>query len=142
MKKSIELHPPTYPNLPSSYLQVPRFSYSQERKKFLFSTDRKLLHGEADDKTEMFTTRYSILHQRALHHDLFTPASYAASGADKSSKFSLKPVEHLLSCSGSLGDIIVLGMLTVLKEGVYYLEDPSGVWVYYHLMVVTFSVTK
>lgn len=106
--------------------KVPRFEYNQERKKFVSNLERSNLHGEADDKTKMFVERCSILHQRTMHHELFTPASYAAAGNMKSSKFSLKPVEHLLSCSGSLGDIIVLGMLTNLKEGVYYLEDPTG----------------
>ena len=106
--------------------KIRRFAYNQERKKFIQNPEKNSLHGKADDKTDMFLERYSILLQRAMHHELFTPLSFAASGTDKSSKFSLKPVEHLLSCSGSLGDVIVLGMLTNLKEGVYYLEDPSG----------------
>jgi len=106
--------------------KIGRFTYNQERKKFVTNPEKGHLHGEADDKTKMFVERYTILLQRTMHHELFTPASFAASGSDKSSKFSLKPVEHLLSCSGSLGDVIVLGMLTNLKEGVYYLEDPSG----------------
>ncbi|XP_057308623.1 DNA polymerase epsilon subunit 2-like [Hydractinia symbiolongicarpus] len=107
--------------------KLPRFIYNSERKKFIPNPNQKAcLHGTFDDKINMFVERYNILHQRALHHDLFMPATVAATGSGKSSKFSLKPVEHLLGCSGSLGDIIVLGMLAHLKEGKYFLEDPTG----------------
>lgn len=87
---------------------------------------KSCLHGTADDKSDMFIERYTILNQRALHHDLFMPASVAASTTQKGMKFTLKPVEHLLGCSGNLGDVIVLGMLTQIKEGKYFLEDPTG----------------
>ena len=107
-----------------------RFYFNNDRsKKFMRNQSKKpLLHGLTEDKSDSFIQRYTILHQRVLHHDLFTPASVAASssGAHKGTKFQLKPVEHLLGCSGSLGDVIVLGMITMLKEGKYFLEDPSG----------------
>ena len=40
--------------------------------------------------------------------------------------FQLKPVEFLLGSSAKLEEIIVLGMLTQLKEGKWYLEDNTG----------------
>ncbi|XP_065652435.1 DNA polymerase epsilon subunit 2 isoform X3 [Hydra vulgaris] len=107
---------------------VPHYTYNVERKKFMLDSNRKpCLNGLADDKANMFVERYMLLYQRTMHHELFTPSAFAASSNVKSAKFTLKPVEHLLGCSGNLGDIIVFGMLTRLKEDKYFLEDPSGV---------------
>ena len=40
--------------------------------------------------------------------------------------FQLKHLEFLKGSTARLRDIIVLGMLTQLKEGKWYLEDPTG----------------
>lgn len=107
--------------------KTPHYIYNNERKKFVLSPKLKpCLFSSPDDKIDMFVERYNIIYQRALHHELFSTSVIAASSGTKSAKFTLKPVEHLLGCSGSLGDIVVLGMVSNLKEGKYYLEDPSG----------------
>ncbi|XP_070570240.1 DNA polymerase epsilon subunit 2-like [Ptychodera flava] len=108
-----------------SAFDVPRYTYSQQRKKFIVDTSPPCLHGNADSKALLFKERYSILYQRTSRHNLFTPVVPGASEA-QSKKFKLKPVEYLLGSTTKLGDIIVLGMLTQLKEGKYYLEDPTG----------------
>eukprot|EP00794_Sanderia_malayensis_P000497 gene497-1143_t len=106
---------------------VPRFAYNADRKKFLPSTEKRpCLHGEASDKTSMFKERYTILHQRTLRHELFVPAA-VASANHNASKFELKSIEHLLGSTGNLENVIILGMLTQMKEGKYWLEDPTGV---------------
>ncbi|XP_035576011.1 DNA polymerase epsilon subunit 2 isoform X8 [Canis lupus baileyi] len=84
---------------------IPRFVYSSERKKFLplLMTNHPApnLFGTARDKAELFLERYTILHQ-------------------------LKTIETLLGSTAKIGDVIVLGMITQLKEGKFFLEDPTG----------------
>ncbi|XP_059514812.1 DNA polymerase epsilon subunit 2 isoform X3 [Myotis daubentonii] len=84
---------------------IPRFVYNSERKKFLpllmTNHPKPNLFGTARDKAELFRERYTILHQ-------------------------LKTIETLLGNTTKIGDVIVLGMITQLKEGKFFLEDPTG----------------
>ncbi|KAK3092347.1 hypothetical protein FSP39_001653 [Pinctada imbricata] len=109
---------------------VPRYSYSIDRKKFIQNSTLGLpppcLHGTATDKVTLFLDRYTILQQRTQRHDLFTPPAIGSKTDNATKKFQLKPVEFLLGSTAKLGEIIVLGMLTQLKEGKWYLEDPTG----------------
>ncbi|CAH1792739.1 unnamed protein product [Owenia fusiformis] len=108
---------------------VPRYTYMTERKKFLSNKALGIadpcIHGDSKDKVDLFRDRYTILHQRTSRHDLFTP-TVIGSRDTKAKKFELKPIEFLLGSTAKLGDIIVLGMLTQLKEGKWFLEDPTG----------------
>ncbi|KAL4238277.1 DNA polymerase epsilon subunit 2 [Mactra antiquata] len=109
---------------------VPRFTYKKDRKKFIPNSTLGIpppcLHGNAENKANLFRERYTILEQRTLRHDLFTPPALGSAPSD-SKKFQLKPIEYLLGTTAKLGEVIVLGMLTQLKEGKWYLEDPTGV---------------
>uniref|UniRef100_A0A672HCR2 DNA polymerase epsilon subunit n=1 Tax=Salarias fasciatus TaxID=181472 RepID=A0A672HCR2_SALFA len=86
---------------------VPRYIYSAERKKFIpigmTSHPAPSLCGSAKDKAELFRERYTLL-QQVGDCDCYP----------------------LLGSTAKLGEVIVLGMITQLKEGKYYLEDPSG----------------
>ncbi|KAH9505546.1 DNA polymerase epsilon subunit 2 [Bulinus truncatus] len=108
---------------------VPRYKYSRERKKFIpeatLSKTTPKIHGPPSDKGEMFRDRYTVLHQRTLRHSLFTPPSLG-SVSTESNKFQLKPVEYLAGSTAKVGNVIVLGMLVQLKEGKWFLEDPTG----------------
>ncbi|KAI1237435.1 DNA polymerase epsilon subunit 2, partial [Lamprotornis superbus] len=110
---------------------IPRFIYNSERKKFLPLSMTDLpgpsLFGTARDKAELYRERYSILQQRTHRHELFTPSPVVAHPDDSKSKFQLKTVETLLGNTAKVGEVIVLGMITQLKEGKFFLEDPTGV---------------
>uniref|UniRef100_A0A803Y728 DNA polymerase epsilon subunit n=1 Tax=Meleagris gallopavo TaxID=9103 RepID=A0A803Y728_MELGA len=110
---------------------IPRYIYSSERKRFLPLSMTNFpvpnLFGTARDKAELFRERYSILQQRTHRHELFTPAAVVVHPDDSRSKFQLKTVETLLGNTVKVGEVIVLGMITQLKEGKYFLEDPTGV---------------
>ncbi|XP_029807692.1 DNA polymerase epsilon subunit 2 isoform X3 [Suricata suricatta] len=82
--------------------------------------------GTARDKAELFRERYTILHQRTHRHELFTPPVIGSHPDETGSKFQLKTVETLLGSTTKIGDVIVLGMITQLKEGKFFLEDPTG----------------
>ena len=76
-------------------------------------------------------SRYSILLQRTLHNELFSPGIQGLENVgtglvDGKAKFTLRCLEYLAGSSSKLGGVIVLGMLTQLKEGKFYLEDPTG----------------
>uniref|UniRef100_A0A3B3YGF5 DNA polymerase epsilon subunit n=1 Tax=Poecilia mexicana TaxID=48701 RepID=A0A3B3YGF5_9TELE len=109
---------------------VPRYIYSVERKKFvpisMTSHPAPGLCGLARDKAELFRERYTILQQRTYRHELFTPPAIGAAVVEGQNKFQLRTIEALLGSSAKLGEVIVLGMITQLKEGKFYLEDPSG----------------
>ncbi|XP_068948073.1 DNA polymerase epsilon subunit 2 isoform X1 [Petaurus breviceps papuanus] len=109
---------------------VPHFVYNLERKKFLplsmTSHPSPNLFGKARDKAEVFRERYIILQQRTQRHELFTPLATGAHPDERSSKFQLKTIETLLGSTAKIGEVIVLGMITQMKEGKYFLEDPTG----------------
>ncbi|KAK9498585.1 hypothetical protein O3M35_003185 [Rhynocoris fuscipes] len=105
-----------------SAFDVPKFYFDLERKKFLLhpSQNAKELFGKAESKGIMFKDRYNIIHQRTLRNKLFH--SYAGD----SSNFKLCSVEFLLSTTTKVENVVLLGLLTQLKEGKYFVEDPSG----------------
>ncbi|NWW41363.1 DPOE2 polymerase, partial [Panurus biarmicus] len=107
---------------------IPRYIYNSESKN-LSMTDLPgpSLFGTARDKAELFRERYAILQQRTHRHELFTPSPVVAHPDDSKSKFQLKTVETLLGNTAKVGEVIVLGMITQLKEGKFFLEDPTGV---------------
>uniref|UniRef100_H3DIP1 DNA polymerase epsilon subunit n=1 Tax=Tetraodon nigroviridis TaxID=99883 RepID=H3DIP1_TETNG len=84
------------------------------------------LCGLAKDKAELFRERYTILQQRIHRHELFTPPAIGTGVEEGENKFQLKTIEALLGSTAKMGEVIVLGMITQLKEGKFYLEDPSG----------------
>ncbi|XP_068681901.1 DNA polymerase epsilon subunit 2-like [Montipora foliosa] len=107
---------------------VPRFTFNLERKKFLPSNGSVPLHSNNPNaKPEVFRERYNVLHQRTMRHELFSPVVEGANKRQAAEKFALKPVEFLLGSTANLGKLIVLGMITQIKEGKYFLEDPTGV---------------
>lgn len=105
---------------------TPKFAYNADRKKFLpVAKDSLKLHAGASVKATLFRERYSVIHQRTLRNELFTPPALGQT-VQSSTKFQLRNVEYLLSSSGLPDKIIILGMLIHLKEGVIHLEDPTG----------------
>ena len=105
---------------------MPKFTYNPDQKKFLpVLKDSPRLHASADAKAALFRNRYTLVLQQTSRHELFAPPSFGQP-ADVSSKFQLYTVEGLLGQSGLPEKVIVLGILTQLKEGKTHLEDPSG----------------
>ncbi|ELU10622.1 hypothetical protein CAPTEDRAFT_182971 [Capitella teleta] len=109
---------------------IPKFVYCKTSKKFLpadtVGDGTRSLFCEGSKKSEIYMNRYSLIHQRTARHELFTPAAIGSNPTDAAKKFVLKPVEFLLGSTAKLGEIIVLGMLSQLKEGKWFLEDNTG----------------
>ena len=105
---------------------IPKFTYNADRKKFLPIPKENLkLHAGAKETADVFRERYALLHQRTMRHELFTPPALGQS-VQSTSKFQLRSVDYLLSSSGLPDKVIVLGMISQIKEGKYHLEDPTG----------------
>lgn len=116
-----------------SAFEIPRFTFNVDRKKFIPVTgQRPELLGSAVDKARLFKNRYQIIQQRTARHPLFAPTlsetlgDLDENGAPRVKRYKLSHVEKLLCTSTSMSDAVVLGMLTQLKEGKFYLEDPTG----------------
>lgn len=76
------------------------------------------------NKAHMFCMRYELIKGKTLRNSKFRPpASSTLSMGRKSPYFQLTGVESL---AGSREERLVLGMLTQLEEGVWYLEDLNG----------------
>lgn len=106
--------------------KIPRLTYDVDKRKFIIEPAGALdLHGKAADKATLFRNRYNIIHQRTIQHELFKQPVYA--DADLAARtYSLKKVEFLLGASCRQKKVLVLGLLTSLKEGKYHLEDDTG----------------
>ena len=101
----------------------------------LFKTYRVLIeiffqNLDADGKARLHINRYEMLQQRTARHKLFsTNNAIATSEEDKdvlSKKYALKTVDFLRGTNTKIENVIVLGMLTMIKHGLYSLEDPTG----------------
>ncbi|KAI5101906.1 DNA polymerase epsilon subunit 2, partial [Silurus meridionalis] len=117
---------------------VPRFIYSTERKKFILSDC-----STAPDVLKMVCSEINIsqvywiqfiflslsslffifcVSKRIHRHELFTPPVVGLVAEEG----KLKTVEAPLGSTVKLGEVIVLGMITQLKEGKFFLEDLTG----------------
>jgi DNA polymerase epsilon subunit 2 len=74
-------------------------------------------HGSAQERTDMMRQRLAIIQQRLKRHPLFQQAVLVD---QKKPSFQLTPIESL---AGSSGSRCVLGMLSQIEDGRYYLED-------------------
>ncbi|XP_037092812.1 DNA polymerase epsilon subunit 2-like [Pollicipes pollicipes] len=105
----------------------PSFTYCTNKQKFLKDDllglpPKSILPDGVASKAEVFRSRYHLIQQRCLRNELFR-AEGAVGGRRR---FRLQPVELLLGSSSRLTDVLVLGMLTQLTEGKFFLEDPTG----------------
>lgn len=65
-----------------------------------------------------------MLWQRTSRHELFSPVVQGTKSQTK--KFQLKRVENLLAAS-RMSDVVVLGLLTQIRERKLFIEDPTGI---------------
>ncbi|XP_055373020.1 DNA polymerase epsilon subunit 2 [Condylostylus longicornis] len=109
-----------------SAFEVPRFTFSSSTKKFYRDNDDNTSFlPEASAKAKYLQNRYKILLQKAMRHELF--AENNIEGVENGSKkFRLYFAENLLSQS-QVKEVVILGLLTQLSEGKYFLEDLTGI---------------
>lgn len=104
---------------------IPKLCYDIERKKFTKDVSVcNNLFPDAKWKAQFLIDRYMIIWQRTVRNKLFTQDVLPSVDDDK--RFQLRKIEVLLSSSSRIDEVIVLGLLTQLTEGKFYLEDPTG----------------
>ncbi|XP_005178362.1 DNA polymerase epsilon subunit 2 [Musca domestica] len=106
---------------------VPRYVYNKQNKKFELETEPRSLLAKTTMKSGQLRQRYEMLLQKTLRHELFAPAviENGVSAESRAKKFKLLYCENLLSNS-VVEEAVVLGLLTQLKEGKFFIEDPTG----------------
>jgi DNA polymerase epsilon subunit 2 len=72
-------------------------------------------------QANIFRERYTLLYQRLMQNDLFTPP--VAQGAVQEEYYKITQIESLI---GAKGRKCIFGMLTQIKEGKYFIEDLNG----------------
>ncbi|CAZ85465.1 unnamed protein product [Tuber melanosporum] len=115
---------------PCAYLKVidafsqPKFAYNPLKKQFEKAPKPSLL-PPPQTKTQLFRTRYNLLHQRLLRTETFQlPTFSAASSSAAKAVNRLTPISNLLGRSGQ--SFLLFGMLGVSPSGLLILLDPSG----------------
>ncbi|XP_076234942.1 DNA polymerase epsilon subunit 2 [Calliopsis andreniformis] len=101
---------------------VPKIKHDLSKRKFVLTPTTSDLYPEAKYKSLIFKERFELLWYRTLRHELFIPPKL---GEEKENWIELVPLEYLLSESRK-GSVYVMGLLTQLIEGQYYLEDTGG----------------
>lgn len=104
---------------------IPKLRYDSERKRFVkdVSTTNNLF-PDPKWKAQFLIDRYTMIWQRTVRNKLFAQDALPSMEEDK--RFQLRKIEVLLSSSSRIDEVIVLGLLTQLTEGKFYLEDPTG----------------
>ncbi|CAH2242217.1 jg25150 [Pararge aegeria aegeria] len=104
---------------------IPKLIYDNERKRFSKDVNAvNHLYPEPKWKAQFLIDRYTIIWQRTIRNKLF--AKEILSTMESENQFQLRKIEVLQSSSSRVDDVIVLGLLTQLTEGKFYLEDPTG----------------
>ncbi|XP_022186032.1 DNA polymerase epsilon subunit 2 [Nilaparvata lugens] len=100
-----------------SAFDVPKFDFHIDLKKFFPTrSETHPLLAPPETCTKFYTERFLMLKQRTLRHHLFKSGQ----------QFQVQPIEVLLSSSHKIKHVVILGMLTTMKDGRYQLEDPTG----------------
>lgn len=102
---------------------VPKFVFDFDKKKFVPDKTPSRLLSDASAKPTALINRYNLLFHRTQRHEMFTKPS--AEQKENAPYFELKKCEELMS-STKIREVVVLGLLTQLKDGKIHLEDPSG----------------
>ncbi|KAF7991976.1 hypothetical protein HCN44_010777 [Aphidius gifuensis] len=105
-----------------SIIDIPKITYDIVRKKFQLEKIKPDYYSDADCKTNLYKNRLNLLKYRTLRHEAFEPKKFGETDVDK---FNLVPVEYLLTNTKN-GEVYVMGLLSQLVEGKYFLEDQGA----------------
>lgn len=101
---------------------VPRFCYDSIKKVFYEYTGKLPIHGEAGDKAALYRDRYQLLLQRLTRDKYFSRPMFDSEMTDSES-CEITPIQSLIGCTGRRW---LIGFISQLEEGHFYLEDLSA----------------
>ncbi|WOL20163.1 DNA polymerase epsilon subunit B [Canna indica] len=98
---------------------IPRFRYDPIKKVFYEHTGKLPIHGDAGDKAALYRDRYQLLLQRISRDKYFSRPLFDAEMAE-SVNCEITPIQSLIGCTGRRW---IMGLISQLREGQFYLED-------------------
>ncbi|KAI9104668.1 DNA polymerase alpha/epsilon subunit B-domain-containing protein [Phlyctochytrium arcticum] len=100
---------------------VPQVRWRAEGKQFSLVKEKPSLLSSSNAKSLALRDRYDLLYQRILRHDAFRPSTFTQT----SDRFTITHIKNLQGAKP--GGYLLFGMLTVIEEGKWHLEDTDGV---------------
>ncbi|XP_020271297.1 DNA polymerase epsilon subunit B-like isoform X1 [Asparagus officinalis] len=98
---------------------VPRFRYDPIKRVFYEHTGNLPIHGEAGDKASLYRDRYQLLLQRLSRDKYFSRPVFDTEMTEADS-CEITPIQSLIGCTGRRW---LMGVISQLEEGHFYLED-------------------
>ncbi|KAI7982546.1 DNA polymerase epsilon subunit B [Camellia lanceoleosa] len=100
---------------------IPKFRYDPVRKIFFEHTGKIPIHGDASAKATLYRDRFLLLLQR-LSRDHFSKLAFDL----ERSRFGYREISPIQSLIGLTGRRWVMGVISQLEDGHFYLEDLTG----------------
>ncbi|XP_047150132.1 DNA polymerase epsilon subunit B [Vigna umbellata] len=98
---------------------VPKYKYDTVRKQFYEHTGTLSIHGEASAKAALYRDRFLLLSQRLSRDQHFSKPAFES----EFSHFGSCEISPIQSLVGQTGRKWVMGVISQLEDGHYYLED-------------------
>ncbi|KAJ0048195.1 hypothetical protein Pint_16784 [Pistacia integerrima] len=98
---------------------VPKFLYDPIKKQFYQHPGSLPIHGEASAKAALYRDRLLLLFQRVSRDQHFSKSSFDA----ETSEFGSCEISTIQSLVGQRGRKWVMGVISQLEDGHFYLED-------------------
>ncbi|XVF50365.1 hypothetical protein PTKIN_Ptkin04bG0091500 [Pterospermum kingtungense] len=98
---------------------VPKFQYDPIKKHFFQHSGSLPIHGEASAKAALYRDRFLLLFQRVSRDQHFNKLAFDIDD-ETSQNCQLSPIQSLI---GQRGTRWVMGVISQLEDGHFYLED-------------------
>ncbi|XP_020231597.1 DNA polymerase epsilon subunit B [Cajanus cajan] len=98
---------------------IPKYKYHVVRKQFYQYTGSLPIHGEASAKAALYRDRFLLLSQRLSRDQHFSKPAFES----EFSHFGSCEISPIQSLVGQPGRRWVMGVISQLEDGHYYLED-------------------
>ncbi|KAM7482881.1 hypothetical protein LguiB_007464 [Lonicera macranthoides] len=103
---------------------IPKFRYDPVRKIFYEPTGRLPIHGDASAKATLYRDRFLLLLQRLSRDPSFTKPAFDT----EVSQFGSCEISPIQSLVGRIGRSWVIGVISQLEDGHFYLEDLTAAY--------------
>uniref|UniRef100_A0A1J3HY24 DNA polymerase epsilon subunit n=1 Tax=Noccaea caerulescens TaxID=107243 RepID=A0A1J3HY24_NOCCA len=101
---------------------MPKYRYDDVKKQFTEHTSSLPVHGEASAKTAVYRERFLLLLQRVSRAEHFSRPAFDA----EMSQFENYEISSIQSLIFQMGKKWVMGVISQLEDGHFYLEDLSA----------------
>ncbi|KAH0976103.1 hypothetical protein GBA52_018002 [Prunus armeniaca] len=102
--------------------KVPKFRYDPIKKVFYKHTGSLPIHGDAFSKAALYKDRFLLLSQMLSGHKDFSKPAFDSELSDFG-RCEISPIQSLI---GQTGRRWVMGLISQLEDGHFYLEDLSA----------------